>query len=253
MDRDRELGRHERVEGGFGVAFVPYEPAEPNPQPRPSSTDGPASLARLALVDAPMASCPEPAPAPRPSVKLPPPKINKTIDLLQRGPRPALTSAIAGLKPPAAPAEVSTPQELIPVSRLIRRGGEEERSARLSRSDRHALFSAGVDLHAGWRPRTRGDCESIPRPCPFVGCRHHLLLDVRSGGMISAQAEDLWTMEETCSLDVAEKAARNARKGAPEALTLERVGELLGVTKERVRQLEKRALRVLKKVEEDSI
>lgn len=29
------------------------------------------------------------------------------------------------------------------------------------------------------RPRTRGDCFRLPRPCPFVGCRHHLYLDVR--------------------------------------------------------------------------
>ncbi len=28
------------------------------------------------------------------------------------------------------------------------------------------------------RPRTRGDCLAEARPCPWVGCRYHLLLDV---------------------------------------------------------------------------
>lgn len=27
------------------------------------------------------------------------------------------------------------------------------------------------------RPRTRGDCLEEARPCPWVGCRHHLLLE----------------------------------------------------------------------------
>jgi hypothetical protein len=28
------------------------------------------------------------------------------------------------------------------------------------------------------RPTTRGDCDQEARPCPWVGCRHHLLLEV---------------------------------------------------------------------------
>lgn len=28
------------------------------------------------------------------------------------------------------------------------------------------------------RPRTRAECVDAPRPCPFVGCRYHLALDV---------------------------------------------------------------------------
>lgn len=31
------------------------------------------------------------------------------------------------------------------------------------------------------RPRTRGDCQGEARPCPWVGCRHHNLLDVGTG------------------------------------------------------------------------
>ena len=28
------------------------------------------------------------------------------------------------------------------------------------------------------RPRTRGDCKNLPRPCPFIGCRHNLWMDI---------------------------------------------------------------------------
>src|SRR5208337_2271584 len=28
------------------------------------------------------------------------------------------------------------------------------------------------------RPATRADCSAVPRPCPFVSCRHNLYLDV---------------------------------------------------------------------------
>lgn len=31
------------------------------------------------------------------------------------------------------------------------------------------------------RPITRGDCRNEARPCPWVGCRHHLLLEVALG------------------------------------------------------------------------
>lgn len=32
------------------------------------------------------------------------------------------------------------------------------------------------------RPRTRGDCKDGPRPCPWVSCRHHLLLEIAKHG-----------------------------------------------------------------------
>ena len=32
------------------------------------------------------------------------------------------------------------------------------------------------------RPRTIGACREESRPCPWVGCRHHLLLEVRTHG-----------------------------------------------------------------------
>lgn len=60
--------------------------------------------------------------------------------------------------------------------------------------------------HVPERPRTRGDCVNGPRPCPWVGCRHHLYLDVGPQGQLYLAfpgEPDLLTA--TCSLDVADQ------------------------------------------------
>lgn len=97
------------------------------------------------------------------------------------------------------------------------------------------------------RPRTRGDCVNAVRPCPWVSCHHHLALDVNElNGSIkvvfpqpeSADGEvdvDLETMPDTCALDVADR----------QEATLEDVGRVMNITRERVRQIESRALRRL--------
>jgi hypothetical protein len=79
------------------------------------------------------------------------------------------------------------------------------------------------------RPATRGDCAGGQRPCPWVSCRHHLYLDVSEDGAVRLNFPHLepWELEQTCSLDVAE-----------DERALERVGAMLNVTRERVRQLE---------------
>ncbi len=81
------------------------------------------------------------------------------------------------------------------------------------------------------RPRTRGDCVDGPRPCPFVGCKFHLYLDVNAtNGSIKLVFPDLEPHElvESCALDVADRGGE----------TLEKVGELMNITRERVRQIE---------------
>jgi hypothetical protein len=88
------------------------------------------------------------------------------------------------------------------------------------------------------RPKTRGDCADGVRPCPYVSCAHHLYLDVsRKTGAFQVNHRDLesWELDETCALDVAD------RGGA----TLEEVGALMNVTRERIRQIEATALRRL--------
>ncbi|MBL8600318.1 MAG: DNA-binding protein [Myxococcales bacterium] len=88
------------------------------------------------------------------------------------------------------------------------------------------------------RPQTRGDCLHGPmagRPCPFVSCEYHLYLDVNEHtGSIKLNFPDreVGEMPETCSLDVADRGG----------LTLEEVGAIMNLTRERIRQIEIRAL-----------
>lgn len=86
------------------------------------------------------------------------------------------------------------------------------------------------------RPKTRAECAGVERPCPFVSCEHHLYLDVsRRTGSIKLNFPDIEVedMVESCTLDLAER----------DGLTLEEVGVAMNVTRERVRQIEAKALR----------
>ena len=85
------------------------------------------------------------------------------------------------------------------------------------------------------RPRTRADCVSSARPCVFVSCKYNLYLDVNpETGSIKLNFPDkeIWELEYTCALDVAEKGG----------ITLEEVGEIMNLTRERIRQVETRGL-----------
>lgn len=81
-----------------------------------------------------------------------------------------------------------------------------------------------------WRPRTRGDCDTVPRPCPYVGCVHHLWLDATAIGNIKLNFPNIepWEMRKSCSLDAAERGG----------MCLDDVAWRMNLTKERVRQLE---------------
>lgn len=89
------------------------------------------------------------------------------------------------------------------------------------------------------RPQTRGDCRYGPRPCPWVACRHHLYIDVNEEtGTIKINFPDLmpWELTHSCSIDVAEAGA----------ITLEDVGKIMNLTRERIRQVEVKGLLRLK-------
>jgi hypothetical protein len=138
-----------------------------------------------------------------------------------------------------------TPQpEIAKIRRKITKGGSTANggrvrsktiaSKRLTRDERKLsetlVYPDDVD-----RPRTREECSNMPRPCPFVSCAHHLYLDVNpeSGAIkLNFPHLEVWEMAETCALDVADRGG----------ITLEEVGAILNLTRERIRQVEVRGL-----------
>jgi hypothetical protein len=85
------------------------------------------------------------------------------------------------------------------------------------------------------KPHSREECAEGPRPCPFVSCKHHLFIDVSPRtGAIKLNFPDLevWDMGESCALDVADRGGT----------TLEDVGAIMNLTRERIRQVEVKAL-----------
>jgi hypothetical protein len=87
------------------------------------------------------------------------------------------------------------------------------------------------DVEGVVKPTTREECGQGERPCPFVSCKHHLYLDVSARtGAIKLNFPDLevWEMTESCGLDVADRGGT----------TLEEVGAIMNLTRERIRQVE---------------
>ena len=90
------------------------------------------------------------------------------------------------------------------------------------------------------KPRTRAECAHGVRPCPFVSCRWHLYLEVSAQtGAIKLNFPDLEPSElsVSCALDVADRGGE----------TLEQVGAIMNITRERLRQLEVSALEKLRR------
>lgn len=85
------------------------------------------------------------------------------------------------------------------------------------------------------KPRVRSSCAGGARPCPYVSCKHHLYVDVSPRtGAIKLNFPDLevWEMGDSCALDVADRGGT----------TLEDVGAIMNLTRERIRQVEVKAL-----------
>lgn len=142
--------------------------------------------------------------------------------------------------------EDGEPSDGVPsISRKVRRRRRRTRPRsktiamkRLTREELRigALLYPPVDVP---RPQTRDECHQQQRPCPWVACKHHLYLDVNpETGSIKLNFPDLepWELQDTCALDVAERGG----------ITLEEVGEIMNLTRERIRQVEVRGLRKIR-------
>ncbi len=109
---------------------------------------------------------------------------------------------------------------------------------RLTRDELRRGALANPPVEDVERPTTRSECHDAPRPCPWVACKHHLYLDINPRtGSIKINFPDLepWELQHTCALDVADNGA----------LTLEEIGLITNLTRERVRQVEVRGLLTL--------
>lgn len=94
-------------------------------------------------------------------------------------------------------------------------------------------------MYSGERPQFRYECP-IERPCPHVGCRYNLFLDVTSTGAIKFNfyGVEPWEITHSCALDLAD--------ANPEGINMTNVGKYVGLTRERVKQIETEALRKLR-------
>lgn len=135
-----------------------------------------------------------------------------------------------------APTEVPEPSrrrsQTIPRKQMLR--------------DRRRMLAQGTlpEILEYERPQNRSACRSGDRPCLYVSCRYHLYLDVNPAtGSIKINFPDkqIWELEETCALDVAERGG----------VTLEEVGVIMNLTRERIRQVEVTGLEKLKTSEKD--
>lgn len=90
------------------------------------------------------------------------------------------------------------------------------------------------------RPRTRGECENVERPCAFASCPYSLILDVhpKTGSVkLNISETDLDSEitplpDLTCALDIA----------AEGGVSQDVVAGIFGLTRQAIEVLERRAL-----------
>lgn len=99
-----------------------------------------------------------------------------------------------------------------------------------------------IEDYEGGFPKNFGEClEKGNRPCPFVRCKYHLLLDVASNRnrgelILNFPGIEPYEMAATCALKVALDGDH----------PLEDVADYMNITKEGARQIEIRALEVFR-------
>ncbi len=161
---------------------------------------------------------------------------------------PDETEGGAGLRPATGGGEAEASDEGKRGRRRSKTMSRKEIARELRRQRAFGLVDPELDavmkeIEAA-RPRSRADCAGSQRPCMFISCKHHLYLDVNpSTGSIKLNFPDkeVWELAETCALDVADRGG----------ITLEEVGSIMNLTRERIRQVETRGLLKLRAVTED--
>jgi hypothetical protein len=171
-------------------------------------------------------------------------------------PRTVLPSSVIPTRANAADTQISEADALDALDALDDgEGGDVEEKRRRARTmsrkqmarEHRKMRARGeiLELVDYWRPKSRSECLEMERPCLYVSCRHHLYLDVNpETGSVKLNFPDKepWELEETCALDVADRGG----------ITLEEVGAIMNLTRERIRQVEVRGLEKLKEVPEAS-
>lgn len=120
----------------------------------------------------------------------------------------------------------------------VHAGGRRKRSPKL-RVVSPLQLPPDWELRAGV-PRTRADCANVPRPCPYIACRHHLWLRLQQEqpGNPQAGKQGLTTFRpatmQSCALDVAERGA-----------SYDEIGDYLGMDSTRARQIAQGAIEKL--------
>lgn len=102
-----------------------------------------------------------------------------------------------------------------------------------------SIYQDLIDITSYQKPKSRAECLKLKRPCLFVSCKYHLFLDVNPDTKsikFNFPDKKVWELRETCALDVADKGG----------VTLEEVGTIMNLTRERIRQVEMRALQKLR-------
>lgn len=121
------------------------------------------------------------------------------------------------------------------------------------------------------KPKKRSDCKNGPRPCPWVGCKWNMALDVtssgsivgprRPGGGISnsplrvnprkwSECDRKWKIVEQSIIDYLDHISESGETNCSldlcdgDGMTLTSVGSTIGVTRERARQIEDRSIRI---------
>jgi hypothetical protein len=160
--------------------------------------------------------------------------------------RAEMRGAMPGTHPPAHPPSTPRSVAYADSSRAVARRMAGARQLALCFDTTNGK-STGQDGPTVPRPTTRAECCEEARPCPWVGCRHHLLVTEVDGRLrlnlpartrrptlgpkasereveiwIDEAVEALQRMTDTCSLDVAETV--DGRLGK------RRLGRLLGMS-----------------------